>query len=127
MKINYLKIHDCQTNASNEISLPKPIIQTQRGYRRHYCVREPPSFESKSSVIDLTQSGILSSVRHEGVFERVRRIIKEDPSASTRKRCGHVCISWMLLQRIFNCINLFPYNDIWQQFIRQGTQYRFTG
>lgn len=38
------------------------IIQT---YRRHYSVRDSPSFESKGSASDLLQSGRSCSVRNE--------------------------------------------------------------
>lgn len=95
------------------------IIQTQRGYRRHFRVREAPSesmirrlvqrFRQQGAVSDLPRIGRPRSGRTEANIERVRESVGEEPTTSTRRRSGQLGIARTTLRRILHGLHLFPY------------------
>ena len=95
------------------------IISTQRAYRRHYQVRNAPSdnairsivrrFEQQGAVTDLPRTGRPRNVRTDENRERVREIVEETATTSTRRRSTELGISRSSLRRILHSLQLFPY------------------
>ncbi|CAK9826872.1 hypothetical protein ANTRET_LOCUS4642 [Anthophora retusa] len=98
----------------------RSVILTQRAYRQHFNVRNPPSksmiqrlvqrFQQHGAVCDLPRSGRPYCVRNNVNIERVQQSIQENPETSTRRRSAELGLSRRSLRRILReDLMMFPY------------------
>jgi len=109
----------------------RSIIQTQRAYRRHFNMLNPPSesmirrlvarFQEQGSVRDLPRSGRPCSVTNEENIQRVQESVEENPETSTRRRSAELQMSRRSLRRILRKnLHMFPYKVQLVQELKPG-------